>query len=209
MFTANIKQYLVSERIFVRVITAIVVFFTIFYVLTILSYYLLPPGFLLGKNSVMDWETSKNLFTSTLQILSYNLMSVSVIVLGNLVAFSNRNNGFIPCGYLGLGAQFATNAITLGTWSFTEVSIVAPDLLDRLLRTVDVFHHAALWEMLGQLSIMCATARIAILKTNGKEEISRSIKEIRLRKPEMLLAAFGLCLMVLGAYIESYSIIFS
>jgi magnesium-transporting ATPase (P-type) len=209
VFTANIKQYLVSERIFVRVITAIVVFFTIFYVLTILSYYLLPPGFLLGKNSVMDWETSKNLFTSTLQILSYNLMSVSVIVLGNLVAFSNRNNGFIPCGYLGLGAQFATNAITLGTWSFTEVSIVAPDLLDRLLRTVDVFHHAALWEMLGQLSIMCATARIAILKTNGKEEISRSIKEIRLRKPEMLLAAFGLCLMVLGAYIESYSIIFS
>jgi len=209
MFNENIKQYLVSERIFVRVITAIVVFFTIFYVLTILSYYLLPPGFLLGKNSVMDWETSKNLFTSTLQILSYNLMSVSVIVLGNLVAFSNRNNGFIPCGYLGLGAQFATNAITLGTWSFTEVSIVAPDLLDRLLRTVDVFHHAALWEMLGQLSIMCATARIAILKTNGKEEISRSIKEIRLRKPEMLLAAFGLCLMVLGAYIESYSIIFS
>ncbi len=209
MFNANIKQYLVSERIFVRVITAIVVFFTFFYALTILSYYLLPTGFLLGKNSVIDWETSKNLFTSTLQILSYNLVSVSIIVLGNLVAFSNRNNGFIPCGYLGLGAQFAVNAMTLGTWSFTEVSIVAPDLLDRLLRTVDVFHHAALWEMLGQLSIMCATARIAILKTNGKEEISRSIKEIRLRKPEIVLAAFGLCLMAVGAYIESYSIIFS
>jgi magnesium-transporting ATPase (P-type) len=209
VFNANIKQYLVSERIFVRVITAIVVFFTFFYALTILSYYLLPTGFLLGKNSVIDWETSKNLFTSTLQILSYNLVSVSIIVLGNLVAFSNRNNGFIPCGYLGLGAQFAVNAMTLGTWSFTEVSIVAPDLLDRLLRTVDVFHHAALWEMLGQLSIMCATARIAILKTNGKEEISRSIKEIRLRKPEIVLAAFGLCLMAVGAYIESYSIIFS
>jgi len=150
VFNANIKQYLVSERIFVRVITAIVVFFTFFYALTILSYYLLPTGFLLGKNSVIDWETSKNLFTSTLQILSYNLVSVSIIVLGNLVAFSNRNNGFIPCGYLGLGAQFAVNAMTLGTWSFTEVSIVAPDLLHRLLRTVDGFPHAALWERLGQ-----------------------------------------------------------
>lgn len=209
MFNANIKQYLVSERISVRVITAILVFFILFYALTILSYYFLPTGFLLGKNSVIDWETSKNLFSSTLQILSYNLMSVSVIVLGNLIAFSNRNNGFIPCGYLGLGAQFATNAITLGTWSFTEAAIVAPDLLDRLLRTVDIFHHAGLWEMLGQLSIMCATARIAILKANGKEEIRKPIKEIRLRKAEMLLAAFGLCLMALGAYIESYSIIFS
>ncbi len=209
MFTDKIKQNLVSEQISVRVITIIVVFFTIFYTLTVLSYYLLPTGFLLSKNSIIDRETSENLLTSTLQILSYNLISVCIIVLGNLVAFSNKNNGFIPCGYLGLGTQFAINAVTLGTWSFTEAGIMAPDLVDRLLRTIDIFHHAGLWEMLGQLSIMCATARIAIIKTNGKEVVSRSIKDIRLGRTEILLAVLGLCLMAVGASIESYSIIIS
>jgi len=63
--------------------------------------------------------------------------------------------------------------------------------------------------MLGQLLIMCATARIAIVKTNGKETVSKSIKEIRLRKTEIFLVAFGLCLMFVGAFVESYSIITS
>lgn len=204
----KIKQNLVNKKLSVRVATAIVLYFILFFVLTILSHYLLPTEYLMSKNSVIDWETSNNLFTSTLQIFTYNLISVFVILFANLFAFSNKNNGFIPYGYLCLGVQFALNSITLGTWSFTVASI-APDLLDRLLRIFDIFHRSGLWEMLGQLLIMCATARIAIVKTNGKETVSKSIKEIRLRKTEIFLVAFGLCLMFVGAFVESYSIITS
>jgi len=111
----KIKQNLVNKKLSVRVATAIVLYFILFFVLTILSHYLLPTEFLMSKNSVIDWETSNNLFTSTLQIFTYNLISVFVILFANLFAFSNKNKVFIPYGYLCLGVQFALNSITLGT----------------------------------------------------------------------------------------------
>lgn len=206
MFHEKLKQHLVDERLSVRIILAVVLYFTFFFTLTVLSYYLLPEEFLMNKNSLTDFETSTNLFTSTVQIFSFNLLSVVFIVIGNLFAFFNRNNGFIPCGYLALGLQFATNAITLGTWSFTVASI-APDLPGRLLRMFDLAHRGGLWEMMGQVLVMCATARIAIVKTNGKEVINTPIKEIRLKKSEIACAVSGLCLMFAGAFVESSSIL--
>lgn len=208
MFHEKLKSHLVDDRLSVRIILAFVLYFTFFFTLAVLSYYLLPEEFLMGKNSLTDFETSTNLFTSTLQIFSFNLLSVVFIVIGNLFAFSNRNNGFIPYGYLALGLQFAINAITLGTWSFTVESI-APDLPGRLLRMFDIAHRAGLWEMMGQVLVMCATARIAIVKTNGKKVVNTSLKDIRLRKSEIACAISGLCLMLAGAFVESSSIIFS
>jgi hypothetical protein len=206
MFHEKLKHHLVDERLSVRIILAVVLYFTFFITLTVLSYYLLPEKVLLGKNSLTDFETSTNLFTSTVQIFSFNLLSVVFIVIGNLFAFFNRDDGFIPSGYLALGLQCATNAITLGTWSFTAASI-APDLPGRLLRVFDLAHRAGLWEMMGQVLVLCATARIAIIKTNGNETVTTPITDIRLKKSEIACAVSGLCLMFVGAFVESSSIL--
>lgn len=62
--------------------------------------------------------------------------------------------------------------------------MAAPDLGARLLRTLDIFHRAGLWEMMGQLVIACALARISFVRTCGKEVQSRAFRAIRISKVE-------------------------
>lgn len=51
-----------------------IAFVVIFYGGTILSYLLLPEGFLLKKNSVADFNTSKNVIVCAVQIFLYNML---------------------------------------------------------------------------------------------------------------------------------------
>ena len=71
----------------------------------------------------------------------------------------------------------------------------------------NIIHHSALWEMMGQLVITCALARISFVRTNGKIVESSPFRNIRLSKTEVIAIIIGLLLMITGALIESYAII--
>ncbi|MEL7655814.1 MAG: hypothetical protein AAGU75_07900 [Bacillota bacterium] len=203
----QIKRNLTSESIAWRIITAYLCFLVIFNILTIISYYLLPQGILLGKHPLQNWDTSPSLIVSSLQIFSYNLMSAVVILAGNL--FSSRKNkakSYMPFGYLAFFVMISINAVVLGTWSFSVVTDPVP-LVDRLLRTFDLLHRAGLWEMSGQLFILCSTVNISLIITDGKETIIKSWKTIRLSKKEKFVFVIGLTMILLGAIIESYAIL--
>lgn len=179
----------------------------IYITVTILSYYLLPEGLLLNKHPLKNWDTSSTLMISTLQILFFNLISVVVILFGNMFLLrKNKEQCFMPLGYLSFLSQIIINAVVLGTWSFSVIIDAVP-LFYRLIGTFDIFHRSGLWEMSGQLLILCATIHLSLIITDGKETSTKNWKTIKLSKQEIAVFAIGLVLMALGALIESYAII--
>ncbi|MEK6265806.1 MAG: hypothetical protein N2B06_13720 [Clostridium sp.] len=203
----RIKRNLTSDDVILRIITTYICFLFVFFTVTIVSYYLLPQGLLLNKHPLKNWDTSPALIISSLQILSFNLLSVVVILFGNtFLARKNKSQCFMPLGYLAFFAGIILNAVVLGTWSFSVVTGAIP-LIDRLIGTFDLFHRSGLWEMSGQLFILCATVNISLIITDGKETTTKSWKTIKLSKQEIILFSIGLVLMLLGALIESYAII--
>jgi len=203
----TIKKEMTSENITIRITTTYIIIFILFFTITIASYYLLPQGLLLNKQPLKNWDTSPNLIVSALQILSYNLLSVIVILFGNVFLIrKNKSHYFMPLGYLSFFVMIAINAVVLGTWSFSIVTVAIP-IIDRLIGTFDILHKAALWEMSGQLFILCATVKISLIITDGKETIKKKWKTIKLSKQEITISGIGLMLIVIGALIESYGII--
>lgn len=201
------RKNLTSENIYIRIATTYILFMAVFFTITVVSYFLLPEGLLRGKHPAQNWDTSNHLLLSTLQIFLFNQLSVVVILIGNI--FSSRKNpeqNFLPIGYLAFFAQISINAVTLGTWSFSVITEAVP-LLDRIVRTFDIFHRAGLWEMSGQLLILCATAKISIIMTDGNKTSVRSWKEVGLSKQEVFILLAGLMFMLTGAFVESFSII--
>ncbi len=200
------RKNLTSENVYLRVATTCFLFVVIFFTITTISYFLLPEGILRSKNPAQNWDTSRNLLVSTLQIFLFNQLSVVVVLIGNI--FSSREKpeqNYVPLGYLAFFTQISINAITLGTWSFSVVTEAIP-LPDRIIGTFDVLHRAGLWEMSGQLLILCATAKISIIMTDGKKTSLRSWKEMSLSKQEVFIFLAGLLFMLTGAFIESFSI---
>lgn len=189
-----------------RIIWAVVLFLTLFFTCVVLGYYFLPEGILKGKNPLQNWETSKNVAVSTLQIFSFNLISVLVIIAAGLFGQKKTyHKNFLSIGYVAFFSLICLNGIVLGTWSFSVESISVP-LFARFLRTFDIARRAGLWEMLGQLLIACATAHISIILTNGKSTDTKNIRSIHLLKSEQLVFALGVGLMIVGAVVESIAI---
>ena len=118
----------------------------------------------------------------------------------------NKTDYFFPFGYLSFFAMMTINAVVLGTWSFS-VAIDAVPLIDRLVGTFDILHRAGLWEMSGQLFILCATVKISLIICDGKETIKKSWRTIKLSTQEIMAISIGLAFMLIGAVIESYGII--
>lgn len=201
------KKMFSDKRVYIRIMVSLITFLLLFFSVVIVSYFFLPDGILKGKNPLSDFSTSSRLIESTLQIFFYNSISVIVLCFASLFAFSNRNESFLSYGYLGLGTQFLINGIILGTWSFSVTNQAVPVLTMRILRTFDIFHRSGLWEMVGQLLVVCALARISFIRSNGKIIETSPLKEIRLTKVEGITIVVGLLLMFLGAFIESYAII--
>lgn len=189
-----------------RILFCSLAFLILFFGMTILSYYLLPEGFLKNKNPLHNWETSKSILTSTLQIFFFNQLSVVVIILGSLFGKKKEQDiNYLSYGYLAFFSLICINGVVLGTFSFSMVNESVP-LLARITRTFDVFHRAGLWEMSGQLLITCSVAHISTILTSGKTTITKSFKEIHMTRNEKLIFSVGLLLMLIGAAIESISI---
>lgn len=195
-----------SDSLAERILWAVVLFMTLFFTCVVFSYYFLPEGLLKGKNPLQNWETSKNVAVSTLQIFSFNLISVFVMIAAGLFGQKKPyHKNFLSIGYVAFFALICLNGIVLGTWSFSVESVAVP-LAARFLRTFDLVHRAGLWEMLGQLLITCATAHISIILTNGKSTETKSLRSIRLLPSEQLVLVLGVVLMVVGAVVESIAI---
>jgi len=81
----------VDDNIYKRIGWMYVSFLLIFISVTILSYLLLPDGILRGKHPVVSaLELTPNLWVSTLQIFGHNLIPMSLIIGGNLIAQQSR-----------------------------------------------------------------------------------------------------------------------
>lgn len=203
----KIKCKMMSDKVYLRLITTFLCFLIVFALIAIISNVCLPEGILRNKNPLQSWDNSPKQIVLMFQIFFFNLLSVIMLLVGNLFRTrKNDNRCFITLGYLAFFVMISINAITLGTWSFSVVSEAVP-LADRIIQTFDLVHRAGLWEMTGQLFIVCATVNISLIITDKKVTTTKSIRSIKLKNSEKLVVVMGLLLILMGAFIESRSII--
>lgn len=203
-----IRDGLTSSNILKRIITLTILSFLLFFGVTLLSYFLLPEGFLANKNEWTNFTTSSNVFLSTFQIFLWNMLSVLAILIASFFAKKKREQEkYLSLSY---GVYFIVvilAAITLGTWSFTSGSGISIPIFQRIISMFDLFHHAGLVELYGQLLITCALSNHYLVMTYKNKTTTRNIKEVKWSKSEIIGFGVGILLMLLGAFIESYSIL--
>ena len=200
-----IRKKLYSDNVWSRIAMLICIFCFAFFGVTIISYYLLPKGFLSNQSNMKDFETSTSLLVCTLQIFFFNMLSVLCILVASI--FSRKKGEiYVSSGYYCFVLFVIINAITLGTGSFSEV-VVDVALFERIISMFHITKHAGLVEMLGQVLIACSLANKSLVMTDGKQTTTRKLKEINYTKTEIAVFAFGLIIMFLGALIESNTII--
>ncbi len=202
-----IRKKLTSDKLFERIITLTIIFLLVFFGVTILSYYLLPEGFLLNKNDGTDFNTSTNIIICTLQIFAWNMISVVAIFIGSL--FSKKNNDqqqYLSLSYLVFIVLILLSAITLGTWSFSFKTESVP-LLERIISMFHITERAGLVELYGMLLITCSLANKSLVMSIKNKTITKKMKDIKWNKKEIICAVCGMLLMLIAAFIESKSII--
>lgn len=200
-----IRKKLYSDNVWSRIAMLICIFCFAFFGVTIISYYLLPKGFLSNQSNMKDFETSTSLLVCTLQIFFFNMISVLCILVASI--FSRKKDEiYVSSGYYCFVLFVIINAITLGTGSFSEV-VVDVALFERIISMFHITKHAGLVEMLGQVLIACSLANKSLVMTDGKQTTTRKLKEINYTKTEIAVFSFGLIIMFLGALIESNTII--
>ena len=202
-----IREKLTSDKLFERIITLTIIFLLVFFGVTILSYYLLPEGFLLNKNNGTNFNTSTNIIICTLQIFAWNMISVVAIFIGSL--FSKKNNDkqqYLSLSYLVFIVLILLSAITLGTWSFSFKTESVP-LLERIISMFNITERAGLVELYGMLLITCSLANKSLIMSIKNKTITKKMKDIKWNKKEIICAVCGMLLMLIAAFIESKSII--
>ena len=202
-----IRKKLTSDKLFERIITLTIIFLLVFFGVTILSYYLLPEGFLLNKNNGTNFNTSTNIIICTLQIFAWNMISVVAIFIGSL--FSKKNNDqqqYLSLSYLVFIVLILFSAITLGTWSFSFKTESVP-LLERIISMFHITERAGLVELYGMLLITCSLANKSLVMSIKNKTITKKMKDIKWNKKEIICAVCGMLLMLIAAFIESKSII--
>ena len=202
-----IREKLTSDKLFDRIITLTIIFLLVFFGVTILSYYLLPEGFLLNKNNGTNFNTSTNIIICTLQIFAWNMISVVAIFIGSL--FSKKNNDkqqYLSLSYLVFIILILLSAITLGTWSFS-VNTESVPLLERIISMFNITERAGLVELYGMLLITCSLANKSLVMSIKNKTITKKMKDIKWNKKEIICAICGMLLMLIAAFIESKSII--
>ena len=202
-----IRKKLTSDKLFERIITLTIIFLLVFFGVTILSYYLLPEGFLLNKNNGTNFNTSTNIIICTLQIFAWNMISVVAIFIGSL--FSKKNNDqqqYLSLSYFVFIVLILLSAITLGTWSFSFKTESVP-LLERIISMFHITERAGLVELYGMLLITCSLANKSLVMSIKNKTITKKMKDIKWNKKEIICAVCGMLLMLIAAFIESKSII--
>lgn len=201
------KNILSSESTGRRFIAIVLTFFLIFYSMVILSHLFLPEGILRGKNSGDFFDTSKNIWISSLQILSWNMISVVILFVSSLFAYrKNETDSYISCGILCMITWAVIDGLTLGTNSF-GVQRENMELMRKLISTFDLANHAGMWELVGLNCIASAFQQKSLILSTKKVTITKKISQLKFTRSDILFLVLGLALMIMGAIIESASIL--
>ena len=206
---AKINKFIVSENIWCRFLSIIVLYLVIFIVCAVVGDLLLPEGFLRNAptNAGGKIDLSTNLFFSSLQIFLYNCISLVVIVCASIFAQrKTEKDVFIPLTIVCLSVLAAITGLTLGTNSFGIVVENAP-ILQKLMDLFNIRKYAALWEIVGQTLIAACLVNKSFVLTTGKTTIVKKINQIIFTKQDIALICLGLFIMILGAFVESNAIL--
>jgi hypothetical protein len=169
------KEWLTSELVAKRFAVIFFLFFLIFYSMVILSHVYLPEGILRGKNSGNVFDTSSNLWLSSFQIFSWNMLSVGTLMIANLFAYrKNEDVPFISYGILSMIVWAIIDGVTLGTNSF-GIQRDNTDLPQKLLGTFDLLHKAGMWELTGLICIASVFQQKSLILTTNKTTIIKNI----------------------------------
>lgn len=202
-----IREKLTSDKLYEKIITLTSIFFLAFFGITILSYYLLPEGFLLNKNNLTNFDTSMNIIICTFQIFAWNMISVVAIFISSL--FSKKNNDkqkYLSLSYFVFIVLVSISAITLGTWSFT-VNAESVPLFERVVSMFNITKRAGLIELYGQLLITCSVSNKYLVMTYKNKTSTRKIRDIKWKNSEIICLIIGILFMLIGAFIESNAIL--
>lgn len=145
-----VKRHLTSKDLKERIITLTIVFLISFFSLTIISYFLLPEGFLLNKNRMTEFESSSDVIIASLQIFLWNLMHTVIILIGGI--FGKKKAGeenYYSIGYWTFFVGVILAAITLGTGSFTSGNVTSLSITERVLGMFNITKRAGLVEFFG------------------------------------------------------------
>lgn len=202
-----IREKLTSDKLYERIITLTIIFLLVFFGVTILSYYLLPQGFLLNKNNQTNFDTSMNIIICTLQIFAWNMISVVAVFISSL--FGKKNNDkqkYLSLSYFVFIVLVSLSAITLGTWSFT-VNVESVPLFERLISMFNITERAGLIELYGQLLITVSVSNKYLVMTYKNKTTTRKIRDVKWNKTEIICLIIGILFMLIGAFIESNAIL--
>lgn len=201
------REKLTSDKLYEKIITLTSIFFLAFFGIIILSYYLLPEGFLLNKNNLTNFDTSMNIIICTFQIFAWNMISVVAIFISSL--FSKKNNDkqkYLSLSYFVFIVLVSISAITLGTWSFT-VNTESVPLFERVVSMLNITKRAGLIELYGQLLITCSVSNKYLVMTYKNKTSTRKIRDIKWKNSEIICLIIGILFMLIGAFIESNAIL--
>jgi len=198
-----------DDNVYRRIGWMYVSFFILYIAVTVVSFYLLPEGLLRGKHPIIRaLEFSPNLWASTLQIFGYNLIPTFLIIGASLLAQQSRlsREKFVPIGYTAFWGLTIMFAVVVGTWSF-EIVTPAPPLRHRLVRILDVFHHAGLLEFSAYLLAAVVSFKLTLWYSDRRKIIAnRTWRDVSLDRSEKLLLAVAFALLLCAAFVESYRI---
>ncbi|HEY8531906.1 MAG TPA: hypothetical protein VIL08_06625 [Limnochorda sp.] len=184
-------------------------FFVFFFLSVIVSFLVLPEGFLRGKHPIIrSLELSPVVWIAALQIFAYNLMPTAVVAWGNLYVAPSRLVGgrLMPQGYLALWALALYTGAILGSWSFELVTAPGPPLWLRMLRMLDITRRSGLLELTGYVAVAAASARWSRVR-DGHRVVSALGGRTSLQAAEWGLLVLGLALVATAAMVESRSIV--
>lgn len=202
-----IREKLTSDKLYERIIILTIIFFLVFFGITILSYYLLPEGFLLTKNNTTNFDTSMNIIICTFQIFAWNMLSVVAVFISSL--FSKKNDDkqkYLSLSYFVFIILVSLSAITLGTWSFT-VNVESVPLFERVISMFNITERAGLIELYGQLLITCSVSNKYLVMTYKNKTTTRKTRDVKWKKSEIVCLIIGILLMLIGAFVESNAIL--
>lgn len=197
----------INDNVFKRIGWLYISFFLIFNIFMLASYFLLPEGILKGKHPLINLlDTPPNLWASTIQMFTYNLIPAFLLMASSLIAQQSKliNGKYIPISYYAFWALILNFGVILGTWSFYS-NKPAETLFQRIFHTFDIYHNSGLIEISAYILVVAVSYRFTLWYSDGKNIVSsRKIKEINLEKEEKVILFLAFLLLFTGALIESY-----
>lgn len=182
--------------------------FNFIFSLTIISYFLLPEGFLLNKNKMTDLKSSTDVSIMSLKIFFWNLMHTVIILIGGIFGKKkSEEENYYSIGYWTFFVGVILAAITLGTGSFTASDIMSMSLSERILGMFNITKSAGLIEFFGLILIVSATAHKYLVMTDENETKTRKFKDLNWKKEELITLIIGFLLILIAAFIEGNTIV--